>query len=86
MRAWQGERKGGEEEKKGERGEGCAECEGEVGWSQKEENREKKKREKGDKVGHRARGEWLWEDKDILSSQSDDATWQREIVFYLKPL
>jgi hypothetical protein len=33
-------------------------------------------------VGHVARSEWLREDKDILSSQSDDATWQREIVFY----
>jgi hypothetical protein len=39
-------------------------------------------RRKGDKVGHVARSEWLREDKDILSSQSDDATWQREIVFY----
>jgi hypothetical protein len=33
-------------------------------------------------VGHVARSEWLVEDKGILSNQSGDATWQREIIFY----
>jgi hypothetical protein len=71
--------RGREEKKRRGREEGCVGCEGERGRDrvvQKQEKGEKNNRTKGEKVGHVTRGEWLGEDKNILSSQSYDATWQ----------
>jgi hypothetical protein len=47
--------------------------------------KERKEKRKSDKVRHVAQCEWPGEDEDILSSQPDDATWQRSIVLYFKP-
>jgi hypothetical protein len=80
------QRRGKKKERKEKKEEWC------VGWGEKEEEEKKgevvvqkgEKRE-SDKVRHVAQCEWPGEDEEILSSQPDDATWQRSIVFYFKP-
>jgi hypothetical protein len=52
----------------------------------KEKKRKEKKGKREKDEGHMAPCKWVGGDNEILPSQPDCDTWQREITFLLKPL